>query len=61
MHTAAAGKRPGRFRHFRAPLAWLAASTMLATLLVTMLSGAASGASTSVSFVQGTTFEYRAS
>ena len=58
MHTAAAGKRPGRFRHFRAPLAWLAASTMLATLLVTMLSGAAaSGAAASVSFVQGTTFD----
>jgi hypothetical protein len=58
MHTDAAGQRPGRFRHFRAPLAWLAASTMLATLLVTMLSGApASGAAASVSFVQGTTFD----
>ena len=56
-HTAAAGKRPGRFRRFRAPLAWLTFPAVLAVMLLSMLSGApASGASTSVSFVQGTAF-----
>jgi hypothetical protein len=57
VHTAAAGKRPGRFRRFRTPLARLTFPAVLAAMLVTMLSGApASGASTSVAFVQGTAF-----
>jgi hypothetical protein len=56
-HTASAGKPPGRFRRFQAPLAWLTVPAVLAALLVSMLSGApASGASTSVAFVQGTAF-----
>ena len=57
-HTAAAGKRPGQLRRFRAPLAWLTASALVAAMLAALLSVApASGASASVSFVQGTTFD----
>ena len=57
-HTAAAGKRPGQLRRFRAPLAWLTASALVAAMLAALLSGGpASGASASVSFVQGTTFD----
>jgi hypothetical protein len=57
-HAAVAGKRPGRFRRFRAPLACLAASALVAATLGVLLSGApASGASSSVSFVQGATFD----